>query len=99
MARKRSSHRHDEHASAVEVSLLFACDMVQDNDSVLRRALADILSVNPGELVGDPEISEAPRARTSTVAVTIRVRDRHDALRFQQRGELILEHYGLRPSG
>jgi len=70
--------------------------MVKDNDAVLQRALADILSANPGELIGAPEIALAPRAGTCTLTIVVLVSHRRDALQFQQRGERILERYGLR---
>ena len=79
----------------VQVQLMFTCDMVEQDEGVLDRALAEILEINPGRLVGEPEITVTRRAGAGTIAFTILVRRRSQALALQRAGESILHRRGL----
>ena len=91
------SKRTDRQAKnpSLQVACVFVCDIVDDNEAVLMQALSEILKTNPGQLVGQPKITIAPKAKTSTITVTTRVRDQDEAFTFQRAGEIVLRRYRL----
>jgi len=79
----------------LQVGLIFICNMVPNNEEVLRRAVTELVAKNPGQLVRKPEVTVAPKANTNTITLTVRVRNQDEAFAFKQTGEIILRRYGL----